>query len=110
MVHSQISKGVVRVSGFDMLLLGVLAGLCVGIYAGAGWERYRIDVHYIEKLPDDTFLVSNSARKARMSRMPLGKFKVKALAWLVFQIILVLAFIVLAFVMLFYMRVGYRVR
>lgn len=89
-------------SGFDMLLLGVLAGLCMGIYTGAGWERYRIDVHYIEKLPDDTFLVSNSARKARMSRMPLGKFKVKALALFAVQVILVLAFIVLAFVMLFY--------
>lgn len=97
-------------SGFDMLLLGVLAGLCVGIYAGAGWERYRIDVHYIEKLPDDTFLVSNSARKARMSKMPLGKFKIKALALFAVQVILVLAFIVLAFVMLFYMGVGYRVR
>lgn len=96
-------------SGFDMLLLGVLAGLCVGIYAGAGWERYRIDVHYIEKLPDDTFLVSNSARKARMSKMPLGKFKIKALALFAVQVILVLAFIVLAFVMLFYMGVGYRV-
>lgn len=97
-------------SGFDMLLLGVLAGLCMGIYTGAGWERYRIDVHYIEKLPDDTFLVSNSARKARMSRMPLGKFKVKALALFAVQVILVLAFIVLAFVMLFYMGVGYCVR
>lgn len=97
-------------SGFDMLLLGVLAGLCVGIYAGAGWERYRIDVHYIEKLPDDTFLVSNSARKARMSRMPLGKFKIKALALFAVQIVLVLACIVLAFVMLFYMGMGYRVR
>lgn len=94
-------------SGFDMLLLGVLAGLCVGIYAGAGWERYRIDVHYIEKLPDDTFLVSNSARKARMSRMPLGKFKIKALALFAVQIVLVLACIVLAFVMLFFMGVGY---
>lgn len=93
-----------------MLLLGVLAGLCVGIYTGAGWERYRIDVHYIEKLPDDTFLVSNSARKARMSRMPLGKFKVKALALFAVQVILVLAFIVLAFVMLFYTGVGYCVR
>ena len=107
MVHSQVSKGVVRVSGFDMLLLGVLAGLCLGIYIGAGWERYRIDVHYIEKLPDDTFLVSNSARKARMNKMPLGKFKIKALAWLVLQIILVLAFVVLAFIMLLYMGVGY---
>lgn len=97
-------------SGFDMLLLGVLAGLCVGIYAGAGWERYRIDVHYIEKLPDDTFLVSNSARKARMSRMPLGKFKIKALALFAVQIVLVLACIVLAFVMLFYMGAGYHVR
>lgn len=97
-------------SGFDMLLLGVLAGLCVGIYTGAGWERYRIAVHYIEKLPDDTFLVSNSARKARMSRMPLGKFKAKALALFAVQAILVLAFIVLAFVMLFYMGVGYCVR
>lgn len=107
MVHSQVSKGVVRVSGFDMLLFGVLAGLCLGIYAGAGWERYRIDVHYIEKLPDDTFLVSNSARKARMNKMPLGKFKIKALAWLVLQIILVLAFVVLAFIMLLCMGVGY---
>ena len=110
MVHSQVSKGVVRVSGFDMLLFGVLAGLCLGIYAGAGWERYRIDVHYIEKLPDDTFLVSNSARKARMNKMPLGKFKVKALALFAVQVSLVLAFIVLAFVMLFYMGAGCRVR
>lgn len=94
-------------SGFDMLLLGVLAGLCLGIYIGAGWERYRIDVHYIEKLPDDTFLVSNSARKARMNKMPLGKFKIKALAWLVFQVVLVMAFVVLAFIMLFYMGVGF---
>ena len=93
-----------------MLLLGVLAGLCLGVYVGAGWERYRIGVHYIEKLPDDTFLVSNSARKARLSKMPLGKFKVKALALFAVQIVLVLAIIVLAFVMLFYMGVGYRVR
>ena len=94
-------------SGFDMLLFGVLAGLCLGIYAGAGWERYRIDVHYIEKLPDDTFLVSNSARKARMSRMPLGKFKIKALAWLVFQVVLVMAIIAIAMTLLLYMGVGY---
>ena len=59
---------------------------------------------------ESMFLVSNSARKARMSRMPLGKFKVKALALFAVQVILVLAFIVLAFVMLFYMGGGYRVR
>lgn len=97
-------------SGFDMLLLGVLAGLSLGIYAGAGWERYRIDVHYIEKLPDDTFLVSNSARKARINKMPSGKFKIKALVWLVFQIVLVMAIIALAYVMLAYMGDGHYVR
>lgn len=103
MVHSQVSKGVVKV----LFLFGVLAGLCVGIYIGAGWERYRIDVHYIEKLPDDTFLVSNSARKARMNKMPLGKFKIKALTWLVFQVALVVAVVAVALVLLFYMGVGY---
>lgn len=107
MVYSQVSKGLVRVSGFDMLLFGVLAGLCLGIYAGASWERYRIDVHYIEKLPDDTFLVSNSARKARMNKMPLGKFKIKALAWLVFQVVLVMAIIAIALTLLLYMGVSY---
>lgn len=90
-----------------MFLLGVLAGLCLGIYAGAGWERHRIDVHYIEKQPDDTFLVSNFARKARMNKMSLGKFKIKALAWLVFQVALVMAVIVVALTLLFYMGVGY---
>lgn len=97
-------------SGVDMLLFGVLAGLCLGIYIGAGWERYRIDVHYVDKLPDDTFLVSDFARKARMNKMELGKFKVKALARLVVQIILVLTIIAVAYVMLAYMGVGYRVR
>lgn len=90
-----------------LFLFGVLAGLCTGIYIGAGWERYIIDVHYIEKLPDDTFLVSNSARKARMNKMPLGKFKIKALAWLVFQVALVMAIIAVALTLLFYMGVGY---
>lgn len=90
-----------------LFLFGVLAGLCTGIYIGAGWERYRIDVHYIEKLPDDTFLVSNSARKARMNKMSLGKFKIKALAWLVFQVVLVMAIIAVALTLLFYMGVGY---
>lgn len=85
-------------SVFDVLLLGVLAGLCVGIYAGVGWERYRLDVHYIEKLPDDPFLVSDSARKARMNKTSLVKFKVKSLIMLAVQVILVIALMVFVFI------------
>lgn len=85
-------------SVFDVLLFGALAGLCVGIYAGVGWERYRLDVHYVEKLPDDPFLVSDSARKARMNKMPLIRFKVKSLALLAVQVVLVMALMVFAFI------------
>lgn len=85
-------------SMFDVLLLGALAGLCVGIYAGVGWERYRLDVHYVEKLPDDPFLVSDSARKARMNKTSLRRFKVKSLIMLVVQVILVMALMVFAFI------------
>ena len=85
-------------SVFGVLLLGALAGLCVGIYIGVGWERYRLDVHYVEKLPDDPFLVSDSARKARMNKTPLVRFKVKSLAMLAVQVILVMALMVSAFI------------
>lgn len=67
-------------------------------YAGVGWERYRLDVHYVEKLPDDPFLVSDSARKARMNKTSLGKFKVKFLIMLAVQVILVIALMVFAFI------------
>lgn len=68
------------------------------LVAGVGWERYRLDVHYVEKLPDDPFLVSDSACKARMNKMPLVRFKVKSLALLAVQVILVMALMVFAFI------------
>lgn len=55
-------------------------------------------MHYVEKLPDDPFLVSDSARKARMNKTPLVRFKVKSLALLAVQVILVMALMAFAFI------------
>ena len=89
-------------SGLGMLLFGVVSGLCLGGYAGAGWERRKIDVHYVEKQPDDPFLVSDSARKARLNKTSLVRFKIKSLAMLAIQVVLVLVMLVLVYMVICY--------
>ena len=82
----------------EMFLFGSAAGLCMGICIGSSLERYRIDAHYVERESDDPFMVSDFARKARMNKMPLGKFKLRCLSMLALQVILFFVIVALAFI------------